>query len=378
MHPTLLVGPYDWDPERLPTSEFVERIRRFRQEISNEDCAAAIIYGDSANHAELVYLSHFVPKLGPAVMLIPRSGEPRLRASGAPNMLAAAKRLTWIEDVEPLGDAGKAVGRWLSGSTDSERGAAGRQVALIGEACMRAAFHRPLMENFGREIHFVNATPRLRKLMRYKSSRELVLVREACAILAAAAKALADAHRAGVGITAALIEAEQVAHRLRAKDVRTLFSIDGGRTLRPFQMPIDARVDPLQAYIAIRHVGYWVEGFLCFSGARHPAREKAAGVLRAVVARATAGTRGSELARLVGEAIKPYVAHPITERNVGNGIGLSIEEEPRFAADNEATLEAGSVYTLRVGISDGRQNHGIVSVMVAVQPHGNEVLWSAV
>ncbi|MGB7947813.1 MAG: M24 family metallopeptidase, partial [Candidatus Binatia bacterium] len=64
--------------------------------------------------------------------------------------------------------------------------------------------------------------------------------------------------------------------------------------------------------------------------------------------------------------------------NVGNGIGLSIEEEPRFAADNEATLEAGSVYTLRVGISDGRQNHGIVSAMVAVQPHGNEVLWSAV
>ncbi|MGB7948807.1 MAG: aminopeptidase P family N-terminal domain-containing protein, partial [Candidatus Binatia bacterium] len=345
MHPTLLVGPYDWDPERLPTSEFVERIRRFRQEISNEDCAAAIIYGDSANHAELVYLSHFVPKLGPAVMLIPRSGEPRLLASGAPNMLAAAKRLTWIEDVEPLRDAGKTIGRWLNESTDLARGASGRRLALIGEEYMPAAFHRPLMETLSGEIHPVNVTPRLRQLMRYKSPTEVVFICDACAILDAAAKALIDAHRACTGITAAVIEAERVALQLGAQDVRSLFSVDGGRTLRPFQAPINSSVDPLQAYIAVKHIGYWVEGFLCFSGTQHPAREKAAGVLRAVLPRATAGTRGGELARLVGESIKPYIAHPITGRSIGNGMGLSIEEEPQLSLDNEATFEAGCVYT---------------------------------
>jgi len=30
----------------------------------------------------------------------------------------------------------------------------------------------------------------------------------------------------------------------------------GGRTLRPFEEPVDERIDPLQAY------GYWVEGFV--------------------------------------------------------------------------------------------------------------------
>ena len=44
--------------------------------------------------------------------------------------------------------------------------------------------------------------------------------------------------------------------------MRTLFSLDGGRTLTPFEKPIDSAVDPLQAYIAVRYVGYWTEGFV--------------------------------------------------------------------------------------------------------------------
>jgi Xaa-Pro aminopeptidase len=378
MHPTLLVGPYDWDPERLPRIEFVGRIAAFWKQIADADCAAVIVYGDSRNHAELAYLSNFVPKLGPAVMLIPRAGEPKLLASGAPNMLAAAKRLTWIEDVEPLRDAGKAIARWLSESADAARSPSRRRVALIGEADMRAAFHRPLMETFAQENDPVNATSWLRKLMRCKSAMEVALIREGCAILDAAAKALTESHRAGAGITVAVIEAEHAASQLRAQDVRTLFSVDGGRTLRPFQAAIDANVDPLQVYIAVRHVGYWVEGFLCLTAAQHSLREKTAEVLSAVIAKATAGARGSELARLVAEAIEPYRAHPITGGSIGNAMGLSIEEEPQLSLNNEDTLEAGCVYTLRVGASDGRQEHGIVSAMVAVQSHGSEVLWSAV
>src|SRR5215510_11567513 len=126
MHPTLLVGPYDWQPERLPQSEFLDRIQALWNSTSEMTCSAVIVYGDSRNHAELAYLSNFIPKLGPAIMLIPREGEPRLLASGAPNMLAAAKRLTWIERVEPLRDAGKTIARWLNERTS------GCRVALVG------------------------------------------------------------------------------------------------------------------------------------------------------------------------------------------------------------------------------------------------------
>jgi Xaa-Pro aminopeptidase len=375
MHPTLLIGPYDWQPERLPKSEFLARIQALWKKISDPTCSAVIVYGDNRNHAELAYLSNFVPKLGPAMMFIPRAGEPKLLVSGAPNMLSAARRLTWIEEVEPLRDVGKAIARWLN---HSDPAIATRRAALIGCDYMRSAFHRPFIKSFGVENLFLDATPRLRTLMRCKSPRELGLIREGCAILNAATKALAEAKRGGAGITAAILEAERTANHLGAQDVRTLFSLDGGRTLIPFEKPIDSTVEPLQAYIAVRHVGYWVEGFVSLAVSEHSVLVKAMDALKMVITSATAGAKCSDLARLAAEKIRPYGAHAITGENIGNGIGLLLEEEPRVSANNEAVVGAGEVYALRVGASDGQEHHGIVSAIVAVHENENEVLWSAV
>jgi Xaa-Pro aminopeptidase len=375
MHPTLLIGPYDWRPERLPKSEFLARIQALWKKISDPTCSGVIVYGDSRNHAELAYLSNFVPKLGPGLMFIPREGEPKLLVSGAPNMLAAARRLTWIEEVEPLRDAGKAIARWLN---HSDTAVATSRAALIGGDYMRSAFHGPFIESFGHESLMLDATPWLRMLMRCKSPRELGFIREGCGILDAATKALAETKRGGASITAAILEVERVANHLGAQDVRTLFSLDGGRTLRPFETSIDSTVDPLQAYIAIRYISYWVEGFVSSAVSEHPVLVKAAEALRTVIARATAGTKCSDLACLAAEKIRPYGAHAMTGENIGNGIGLLVEGEPRLAAENEAILAAGDVCTLRVGISDGRKHHGIVSAMVAVHQDRNELLWSAV
>jgi Xaa-Pro aminopeptidase len=309
------------------------------------------------------------------MMFVSREGEPKLLVSGAPNMLSAARRLTWIEEVEPLRDVGKAIARWLN---HSDPAIATRRAALIGCDYMRSAFHGPFIKSFGVENLFLDATPRLRTLMRCKSPRELGLIREGCAILNAATKALAEAKRGGAGITAAILEAERTANHLGAQDVRTLFSLDGGRTLMPFEKPIDSTIDPLQAYIAVRHVGYWTEGFVFLSGSEDPVLTKAAAALKAVTAETTVGTKCSDLARVAAEKIRPYGAHAITGENIGNGIGLLLEEEPRVSANNEAVVGAGEVYALRVGASDGQEHHGIVSAIVAVHENENEVLWSAV
>jgi Xaa-Pro aminopeptidase len=378
MHPTLLIGPYDWQPERLPKNEFLARIQALWKKISDRPCSAVIVYGDSRNHAELAYLSNFVPKLGPAMMFIPREREPRLLVSGAPNMLGAAKRLTWVERVEPLGDAGKTIARWLNDGIDSDPATATRRAALIGSDYMRSAFHGPFIESFGQESLFLDATPWLRTLMRCKSPRELGFIREGCAILDAATKALAEANCAGAGITAAILDAERVANHLGAQDVRTLFSLDGGRTLIPFEEPIDSTVDPFQAYIAVRHVGYWVEGFVSLAASEHPILAKATEALKTVITSATAGTQCSGLARLATEKIRPCSSHAVTAGSIGNGIGLSLEEEPQLSPNSEDALEAGGVYTVHVGASDGQEHHGIVSAIIAVHENENEVLWSAV
>ena len=378
MHPTLLIGPYDWQPERLPKHEFLARGQALWQKISDPTCSAVIVYGDSRNHSELAYLSNFVPKLGPALMFIPREGEPKLLVSGAPNMLSAAKRLTWMEGIEPLRDAGKTIARWLNGGIDSDPTTVRRHAALIGGDYMRSAFYGSFIESFDRTSSFLDATPLLQTLMRCKSSRELGFIREGCGILDAATKSLTEAKRSGAGITAAVLGAERSANHLGAQDVRTLFSVDGGRTLRPFEEPIDAPVDSLQIYMAVRHVGYWVDGFISLAASRNSVVIKAAEALKTVIAKATAGRKCRDLVNLAAEKIRPYNAHAITAGNIGNGIGLSLEEEPKLSSNSEDALEEGGVYALRVGVSDGQEHHGIVSAMVAVYQDQNELLWTAI
>lgn len=68
----------------------------------------------------------------------------------------------------------------------------------------------------------------------------------------------------------------------------------------------------------------------------------------------------------------------MTAGNIGNAIGLSLEEEPRLLANTEEALETGCVCTLRVGVSNGHKHHAMVSAMVSVHEHGNDLLWSAV
>jgi Xaa-Pro aminopeptidase len=377
MHPTLLVGPYDWDPERIPKEEFTDRIQAFWDDISDTECSAAIVYGDSRHHAELMYLSHFVPKLGPAFLLVPREGGPTLLVSGAPNMLPAARRMTWIEQIQPLRDAGKDIVQWLEESYGSGAAMSQPPAALIGGEYIRSANYRSLTEAFAPENPFVDATAPLRRLMRYKRPRELILIRDGCSILKAATQALAEAKESGASLIEAILQAERVAYQMSAQDVRTLFSLDGGRTLRPFEAPIADRVDPLQAYIAVRHAGYWAEGFVLLADLPDLIMMKASAALKAVIKVATAGTSYANLARVVAEISGSYQEHPMTRGNMGNGIGLSLEEEPRLVAGSEDALDVGSVYTLRVGVSDGEGHHAIMSAMVVVNQRGNKVLWSA-
>ena len=370
MHSTLLIGPYDWDSDRLPENEFRERIRNLWTQIGAEDFAAVVVYGDSRNHAELGYLSNFVPKLGPAFMFIPREGEPRLLVSGAPNMLPAARRLTWIEKVESLRDAGKTVLQWADESAPGH-------VALAGGDAMRNALYRPFIEAFGSGNAPVDVTPALQAQMRHKRPLELALMREACAVLTAANHSLAAAARSGAAVTAAILEAERAAYHAGAQDVRALFSLNGGRTLRPFEGPVDSAVDPLQAYIGVRYAGYWVEGFVLVASEPSYAWIRAKEALEAVIWIAQPGAPCRELFTLTEEKVKPFGPHPMTAGDIGNSIGMFLEEQPQLLATSTDQLEGGCVYTLRVGACDGRE-HAIASAMIAVSPEGNEVLWSSI
>lgn len=375
MHSMLLVGPYDWEADVMPRQEFTERIDAFWKAVADPACRGAVIYGDSRHHSELVYLTGFTPRVRNAMALIPRQGAPTVLVSGSKAGLSSAKRMTWVENVDLLSDPGKAVVSWakaLGGGTAPAR------VALIGSETMRAPMYQGIVESLGPNNPPLEATAGLRAQMQRKRPKEFEVLRRACELLKAATHALGEAQNSGASVTAAALHAERAASQLGAQDVQVLFSLDRGRTLRPFTIPVDKRVDPLQAYIAVRFAGYWADGMVSVASSPHPALAKAGEALKAMLPMAKAGATGRDLARKPREALRPFSEHPMTARSIGNSIGVSLDEEPRLLSDSDVALQAGGAYTLRVGATDGAGCHAIVSAMVAVSEAGNEVLWSSV
>jgi Xaa-Pro aminopeptidase len=365
MNPTLLVGPSDWDAARMPKEEFLARATALWRVA--KAASGAIVYGDRAHHAELAYLTGFTPKLEAALALLPRVGAPRLLVGGGANMLQAAKPLTWIENLRPLRNAGEIVAQWAR-----EQSGGGRPVLIAG-AFMPPALRGEIDEAAGT---IADKTTDLRTLMRRKSARELTAVRDACATLDLAIAAMGNAQRSGKSTTDTILAGEYAAHKRGAQDVRSLFSLDGGRTLRPFEMLVERAVDPLQVYVAIRQHGYWAEGFALLSATPTPRVAQAAEVLASAFEMIEPGKPCAEVARAITQGIGPLRPHPVTASVQGNAIGLALEEHPLIAVESGDTFQAGDVVSLRVGVADEREG-AIVSAMVAVGDHGCDVLWPA-
>ncbi len=364
MHSTLLVGLYDWEPERLPRQEFEQRIEAFWNKMP-ACCAGVAVYGDRRYNAELAYFTNLVPKLRDALALLPRNGSPKVLVSGGANAMPPAARQTWLQTVDPLPDLGKAIAAWQA--------ELGGPVALIGGEQLRQAVRKGADDALGGEALSGQAAAVLREQMRCKRPVEIAAIGESCAKMKAVVEALDRARRKGLGVTAALIEAEHAA--VGAEEVRTLFSLDGGKTLRPFTTPIERAVDPLQVYIAVRHLGYWADAYILLSNGSHAARDKASQVLKAAIGAAKPGVSCGDIAELIKSSIAPYREHPLTAGEAGGGIGLALEETPRLIAAGNKKIRGGDVCSLRVGVSDGA-SHAIVSAMIAITERGSEVLWS--
>lgn len=353
-HPTLLIGPADWEPARMPQAEFERRIGALWQ--AAPEAGRAIVYGDAAHHAELAYLTNLTPKLEASVAVLARGKAPRLFVGGGPNMLGAARPLTWIADVVPLKDLGEAL------KTDT--GAS----LLINAGNMPTALRRTVGEA-------PDAAPRLWELMRHKSPAELAAIRAACDALESAMNAIAAAHRSGKGVTAAVLAGERAANAAGAQDVRTLFSLDRGRTLMPFAGLVEHHIEPLQVYVAIRRFNYWAEGFAAFSAQLTPAAAKASELLQAALAAIRPGVGTRVIAQTLETARGDYQTHPVTERAFAGPVGLTLEERPH--TDMPGTFEAGEVYSVKIGLTDGGEQHAIVSAMISPCDDGNKMLWSS-
>jgi Xaa-Pro aminopeptidase len=367
----LLTGPYDWDPSLLPLAEFEARLIEVRRVLTEHGATALLVHGNSIEHGALAYLTGFVPKLGPAFALVPQDGPIRILASGGPGMISSAKLLTWVKDVRPLSNLQNALGEWFT-EIGCGRGAV---IALWGGNIMAQRPYRAVVAATQLVSKLIKLDKHFDALRERKSPREMKLVREACRILTVAVGAFERASDEGLDARSVALAAERAAFAAGAQDVRILASArDGGPPL-PFDGPVDIRVAPLLASLAVRFSGYWAEGLVTVAASPGGALARAEGGLKAMLRQVRAGASADDIIRATAALLAPYNFHPIVSGAIGNGIGLSFEESPVLGCDEKAALEEGGVYTLRCGAMGEGSDNAIASAMVTASSAGVEILW---
>jgi Xaa-Pro aminopeptidase len=373
VQPCVTIGSYVWAQDRLPHDEFTLRLDELRAAMDYNGWPAVLAYGDVREHAALAFLSSFIPRVRWGMALLPRSGDARLLCAMSTRDLPAMRTLTWIADVRSgMGpEWEKAFDPWFDGL----KGDQAQKLGTLGFDIMAPVLHAAMRRSLGDRFALQRADDVVAIPARRKRPRELTMIRASCKLLETAAATFAESWRSNHEPETAALDAERIARSLAAQDVRTLVSLDGGRTLVPFQGRFEKCEGPLVGYLAVKVLGYWADMFVTVDdGSVAAAARHAEAALDAVIANMRPGARTDALhAKAVG-ALAPCTLHPVLGGSIGHGIGLSLREGAEFQASGDAVLVEDGVYSLQFGAADAKAGNVLTSAIVRVAAKGTEVL----
>jgi Xaa-Pro aminopeptidase len=304
--------------------------------------------------------------------LIPREGEPRLLISMSSRDVPAMKLMTWFPDVMSGWNWESAFDPWLARFD----GDGPIEIGGVGLDLMRPPLAASLQKSLGNRGRLHTADDAL-AAVRTLRPRELSQIRAASRLVQTAAAAIVEPWRQGMGVEAAALEGERTARLMAAQDVRTLVSLDGGRTLVPFRGAFEPQADrlaPLAGYIAVKHMGYWADLFVTGLRGASGIHQRADAGLRALLELAKPGAGASDLFASAAKELGPYQLHPVLSGSVGRRLGLSLNEGGEIRHDSRHTLAPGDVYSLHVGACDPQSGGALTSAMVAITATGSDIL----
>ena len=370
MHPSIMLGSYVWLQDRLPVDEFRLRIDDINAQMDAHGWKGLLVYGDAREHAALAYVSNFIPRMRWGMALLSRDGNHRLLCSMSTRDLPAMRTMTWIPDVHSGWEWEKTFDPWLQhfkSNTATEFG-------TVGFDLMASPLQASVDKSIGGHVRLNRADEILGLPQARKRPREVSMIRAACRVVETAAKAFAEGWRASGSPETGALQGERAARAMAAQDVRTLVSLNGGRTLVPFKGEFASIPGPLVGYIAVKLAGYWADMLVTAGEPVTAAALACDAALAQMAAAARPGVRMSHLHAVAAGALKPLQLHPILEGSVGRGIGLSLHEGPEFDDNEAAVLEEGGVYALQVGVADPQAGYALKSAVVYVRAAGVDVL----
>lgn len=363
-----MIGSHGWDQDRLPRDEFDIRTAELHRLMDANAWQAMLIHGDAREHRALAYYTNFVPRLRWAMALVPRHGEPRLLVSMSARDVPWMKLMTHIADVRTGWDWAGGFDTWLASLPPD--GPA--RIGTVGFDEIAATLHGAVERSLGSRFTLHDAASLL-AAERPLRPRDLSLMDDAAAAVQEAAGAMASSWRGGAGAEQAALAGERAARAAAALDVRSLVSLDRGRSLVPFQGNFSARPDPFLAYLAVKQAGFWAELFVTAATRPSALYERVLAGLAAAHAVLAPGVEGDAVFAAACAALGTTALHPVLGQSVGRRIGLSLDEGGALTQGSRHTIASGGVYALHVGAVEA-DGGALASAMVAVGPHGVRVL----
>ena len=359
-HPSIMLGSYLWDEDRLPRDEFDARFSHLRAAMDQRNWSGFLVYGNAREHAALAYFTNFIPRMRWAMAVLPRDGAPTLLASMSSRDMPAMQKMTWIADVRSGWDW-----RWFEESV--AKLAPSSAVGVIGFDLMTPILYNQIETTLAGHHALEDADDLVRDVRRVHRSREVALIQVASDCACAAAEALEAAWSAGKDIETAALEGERAARRMAVQDVRTLVSRDGGSTLEPYAARFGERPDRLLAYVSVKYMGYWAEQFV---GQRDgdSLHERARSRLDKLLSALEPGISARDLQSRTGGSVTD--APPMLGDSLGHRIGLSPNEGDELRG--QASFRPEIVYTLRAAAVDDRGRAAIASAMALVKSDGTK------
>jgi hypothetical protein len=357
-HPSIMLGSYIWDEDRLPRDEFDARLAALRVAMEQRNWSAVMIYGDAREHGDLAFFTNFIPRMRWAMAVLPREGEPRLLASMSSRDMPAMRTMTWIGDV-------KSGWEWKYVEDCVDRLPKPGAIGAIGFDLMTPLLYGRLEATLSGRHALETADDLAQSARRVHRPRETALIALAADATRTAAEAMKTSWSAGADIESVALAGERAARRLAAQDVRTLVSRDGGLTLEPYSARFDRRPERLLAYVAVKMMGYWGEQFVTADD--DPLRSRAQAQMDEILAAFAPDLSIGEIERRVGRPLRG--APQFLGESLGHKIGLSLDEGD--ALTRNARIRPDVVYALRTAAIDEAGRAAVVSATALVAQNGS-------
>ncbi|MDF2114522.1 hypothetical protein PY365_02955 [Roseiarcaceae bacterium H3SJ34-1] len=358
VHPSIMLGSYLWDEERLPRDEFDARTAVIRDAIAANGWSGMLVYGDAREHAALAWFTNFIPRMRWAMALFPASGQPVLLASMSSRDIPAMKTMTWIGDVKS-GWEWKWFEQWRATLSDGP-------IGTIGLAEATPLLWKQITGSLGAALPLVAADDVAATARTVQRPREISVIKEAAQIVKRARQAFQDEWARGSDIETCALVAERTARDNAAQDVRTLVSRDNGRTLQPFAPGLSTRTEKGLGYIAVKYLGYWADTYVQVG--TEPLDRTVEAQLDALLAAVTAGRPLGEIAGAV-PAAEIAAPHPVLSGHFGRRIGSSLNEGSEIRTGVSTPFATDTVYSLHAGLCD-EDGGSVASALVLTDRDG--------